>query len=97
MAEHQLLPAATNQLIQDTLNSSEVSALAKSLESNFEALEGQNSITEEAATKLAREFVNFYLVLASLLDSIPQVTYSLIPGFINELRTGRLSPAQSIV
>jgi len=38
MAEHQLLPAATNQLIQDTLNSSEVSALAKSLESNFEAL-----------------------------------------------------------
>lgn len=38
MAEPQLLPAATNQLIQDTLNSSEVSALAKSLESNFEAL-----------------------------------------------------------
>src|SRR5699024_2518724 len=97
MSEPQLLPAATNELIQDTLNSPDVAALAKNLESNFAALEGQNSITEDAATKLAREFVDFYHVLASQLDSIPQVTHSPIPGFINELRTGRLSPAQSIV
>jgi len=63
----------------------------------FESLEDQDDISDSEAKALAKEITNFYHSVSAQMGSVPAPRDDTLMNLVDELRSTRLSPAQSKV